>query len=63
MDRLLGPTSLNLAALAVGAGLVGAASLLALGPLVRYAAWLAAFAVWMAWFVVVAREWISRADF
>jgi uncharacterized membrane protein YphA (DoxX/SURF4 family) len=63
MDRLFGPTSLNLAALAVGGGLVAAASLLAIGPLARYAAWLAAFAVWMAWFVVVAREWISRADF
>jgi len=63
MDGLLGPTYRNLAALAVGAGLVGVASLPALDPLVRYAAWLAAFAVWMAWFVAVAREWISRADF
>lgn len=63
MRHLLGPTSLNLAALAVVAALVGGAYLVASSPLVRYGAWLVAFAVWMAWFVVVAREWISRADF
>ncbi|WP_134671998.1 hypothetical protein [Halorussus marinus] len=56
-------SSRDLAALAVGAGLIGAASCLSLGPPVRYAAWLGAFAVWMAWFVAVAREWISRAEF
>ncbi|WP_135851362.1 hypothetical protein [Halorussus salinus] len=63
MRDLLGPTSLNLAALAVVAALLGIAHFSSPSPLVRYGAWLAAFAVWMAWFVVVAREWISRADF
>ncbi|UPV99646.1 hypothetical protein M0R88_14125 [Halorussus gelatinilyticus] len=62
MRDLLGPTSLNLAALAVVAAVLGVAYV-ASSPLVRYGAWLVAFAVWMAWFVVVAREWISRADF
>lgn len=62
MRDLLGPTYRNLAALAVGGAIV-AVAVLAADPLVRYAAWLIAFAVWMAWFVTVAREWISRADF
>ncbi len=63
MRDLLGPTPLNLAALAAVAALVGIGSLSSSPPLVRYGAWLVAFAVWMAWFVVVAREWISRADY
>ena len=63
MRDLLGPTPLNLAALAVVTALLGMAYLVSPPPLVRYGAWLVAFAVWMAWFVVVAREWISRADF
>ena len=32
-------------------------------PLVKYGAWLVAFAVWMAWFVSRAAEWVSNADF
>jgi len=63
MRDLLRPTYLNLAALAVVAALLGVGYFVALSPLVRYGAWLVAFAVWMAWFVAVAREWISRADF
>lgn len=63
MRHLLGPTSRNLAALGVVAAVLGVAYFVASDPLVRYAAWLVAFAIWMAWFVVVAREWISRADF
>jgi uncharacterized membrane protein YphA (DoxX/SURF4 family) len=63
MGDCLGPASRNLAALVAVGGLIGGAYLLVSNPLVRYAAWLLAFAVWMAWFVVVAREWISRADF
>ncbi|WP_435179142.1 hypothetical protein [Halorussus sp. AFM4] len=62
MRHLLGPTYRNLAALAVLAAVLGVAYLVA-DPLVRYGAGLVAFAVWMAWFVTVAREWISRADF
>ncbi|MFC7080618.1 hypothetical protein [Halorussus caseinilyticus] len=62
MRELLGPTYRNLAALAVVAALLGGAYFVA-NPLVRYAAWLVAFAVWMAWFVSVAREWISKANF
>ncbi|UPV73598.1 hypothetical protein M0R89_13750 [Halorussus limi] len=63
MRDFLGPTYLNLAALAAVTALIGVAYVLASSPLVRYGAWLVAFAVWMAWFVAVAREWISRADF
>jgi len=63
MRDLLGPTSLNLAALTVVAVVLGIAHLSSPPPLVRYGAWLVAFAVWMAWFVAIAREWISRADF
>lgn len=29
----------------------------------QYGAWLAIFAIWMAWFVVAARRWIDDADF
>jgi lipopolysaccharide export LptBFGC system permease protein LptF len=63
MRDLLGPTYRNLAALGVVAALLGTAYFVGSHPLVRYAAWLVVFAIWMAWFVVVAREWISRADF
>ena len=63
MRDLLGPTYRNVAVLGVIAALLGVAYVVASDPLVRYAAWLAVFAVWMAWFVAVAREWISRADF
>ncbi|WP_137287124.1 hypothetical protein [Halorussus salinisoli] len=63
MRELLGPTYRNLAALAVVVALLGGAYFLVPHPLVQYGAWLVAFAVWMAWFVAVAREWISKADF
>jgi len=63
MREFLGPTPRNLAALVAVGALLGGAYLLGSNPLVRYGAWLLAFAVWMAWFVAVAREWISRADF
>jgi hypothetical protein len=32
-------------------------------PVVAYAAVLVAFAVWMAWFVWTAVDWLDRADF
>jgi hypothetical protein len=32
-------------------------------PTARYGAYLVAFAVWMAWFVLTAVEWLRRADF
>lgn len=32
-------------------------------PVARYGAYLFAFCVWMAWFVLTAVEWIGRADF
>ncbi|NEU56729.1 hypothetical protein [Halorussus sp. MSC15.2] len=63
MRELLGPSYRNLAALAVVAAVLGVAYLLVRHPLVQYGAWLVAFAVWMAWFVAVAREWLSKADF
>lgn len=40
---------------AVAYGLLGS-------PSARYAAYLVAFAVWMAWFVLTAVEWIRHAD-
>lgn len=63
MRDILGPTYRNLAALAVVCGILGFAYVVVPHPLVQYGAWLVVFAVWMAWFVAVAREWISRADF
>lgn len=63
MREILGPTHRNLAALAAVGALVGLAQFAASDPLVRYGAWLVAFAVWMAWFAAAAREWISKADF
>ena len=39
-----------------------AAELLA-SPTARYGAYLVAFAVWMAWFVLTCVEWLRRADF
>ena len=29
----------------------------------QYGAWLAVFAIWMWWFVSVARRWLADADF
>lgn len=49
-------------ALGAAAVLLGTAYVLA-HPLVTYGAWLAVFAVWMAWFVFTAVEWISNANF
>ena len=63
MRDLLGPTYRNVAVLGVITALLGVAYVVASDPLIQYAAWLAVFAIWMAWFVAVAREWISRADF
>jgi hypothetical protein len=39
-----------------------AAEILA-APTARYGAYLIAFAVWMAWFVLTVVEWLRRADF
>jgi hypothetical protein len=54
---------LTLGTLALVGALLGTAALPSVSSVVRYGAWLTAFAVWMAWFVVVARKWLSRADF
>lgn len=51
---------------AVAASLVAAAFLVAeflAAPTARYGAYLIAFAVWMAWFVLTVVEWLRRADF
>ena len=53
----------TLAALGVVTVLLAAAYLVVPHPIVQYGAWLVIFAVWMAWFVAVAAEWISTADF
>lgn len=63
MRDLLGLNYRNVAGLAVVGTVLGVAYLVVSHPMVRYAAWLVVFAIWMAWFVAVAREWISRADF
>lgn len=58
----LGDWRRHLAALALVAVAFGAAT--AVGSSVAYyAAALLAFAVWMAWFVLTAIEWIRHADF
>lgn len=49
-------------ALALVVGAFATAELLG-GPSARYGAYLIAFAVWMAWFVLTAIEWLRRADF
>ena len=51
---------------AVAAALVVAAFAVAellAAPTARYGAYLIAFAVWMAWFVLTTVEWLRRADF
>ncbi|USZ68807.1 hypothetical protein NGM10_03500 [Halorussus salilacus] len=53
----------NAAAVVAVAATLATAYLLFPHPLVRYGAWLVAFAVWMAWFVAAARDWIADADF
>jgi hypothetical protein len=63
MWEILGPNYRNLSALAVVVAVLGVAYFVAPHPLVKYAAWLLAFSIWMAWFVAAAREWISKADF
>jgi hypothetical protein len=50
------------AAVALVVAAFAAAELLA-APTARYGAYLIAFAVWMAWFVLTAVEWLRRADF
>ncbi|MFC6941279.1 hypothetical protein ACFQE8_15120 [Salinirubellus sp. GCM10025818] len=52
----------HVAAVVLVAGAFAAAELLAT-PSARYGAYLVAFAVWMAWFVLTAVEWLRRADF
>lgn len=57
--RLPRPNRRSLAALVAVVALVGAAHLLDAPPVVRYAAWLVAFAVWMAWFVAASADRLS----
>lgn len=59
----LGDHRRNLSALAAVALAFLAAELVGGSPSVRYGAYLVAFAVWMAWFVLAAVDWIDRADF
>lgn len=63
MREILGANYRNLSALVAVTVLLGFAYLVVPHPLVKYGVWLAVFAVWMAWFVAAAREWISKADF
>lgn len=50
-------------ALAAVAALLVATYVLFPSPSAQYGAWLAIFAIWMWWFVSVARRWIADADF
>jgi len=50
------------AAVALVVAAFAVAELLA-APTARYGAYLIAFAVWMAWFVLTCVEWLRRADF
>lgn len=54
---------LHVGALAVIASAFAVAHWVVGSPSARYAAILVAFAVWMAWFVLTAVEWIRHADF
>lgn len=58
----LGNHRRNLLALGVVALAFLAAELIGGSP-ARYGAYLVAFAVWMAWFVLAAVDWIAHADF
>lgn len=49
-------------ALAAAAALLVVAYVLLPHWSTRYGAWLAIFAIWMWWFVAVARRWIADAD-
>ena len=61
--RILAPTRRNLAALGAVAALLAVGYVFVPHPVVRYTVWLLIFSVWMAWFIVTAREWIANADF
>jgi len=50
-------------ALAAVAALLVGTYVLFPSPSAQYGAWLAIFAIWMWWFVAVARRWIADADF
>lgn len=62
-DDLLGPNRRNLAALAAVGAVLGGTYALVPFRSARYGAWLVVFAIWMAWFVATAVQWIDRADF
>jgi len=51
------------AALAGVTALLVVAYVLVPHPIVQYGAWLVAFTVWMAWFVLTFVEWLSNADY
>ena len=63
MTDRLAPTRRTLTALAAAALVLAVGYLVVGSPEARYGAWLVVFALWMAWFVSTAVEWISNADF
>jgi hypothetical protein len=52
----------TVAALGLVAVPVVVASLFVAEPVVRYGAWLVAFSLWMAWFVIAGVEWLDARD-
>lgn len=56
------PNRRNLAAAVAVAVLLAAGYGLVTDPIVRYGVWLAVFAVWMGWFVLVVVEVIRRDE-
>lgn len=56
-------TLAGVAGLTAALGILGASYFASTDPVVRYAAWLLVFSIWMAWFVYAAREWVAQADF
>jgi len=44
-------------------GFIVAAHVLVADPVLRYAAYLLGFSLWMAWFVLAAVRWYSLADY
>lgn len=58
----LEPNRRNLLALTAVAALLAGAYGLVSSPGLRYAAWLVVFSIWMAWFVLVVVDLISRDE-
>jgi len=61
--ELLGPSPRNLGVLGVLVALLFVATVLVPHWSTQYGAALAAFTLWMAWFVATFVRWLSEADF